>query len=71
MYYYNINIKNYNITARICSAHFLPACYKQKPDYYGSYSPRTVRNILPDAVPTENIFVENQDERENENRVLR
>ena len=49
-----------NVTARICSVHFLPTCYKEKPKYYGDYSPRTVRSLLPDAIPTENLFNDRQ-----------
>ncbi|KYN05218.1 hypothetical protein ALC62_03891 [Cyphomyrmex costatus] len=42
-------------SGRICSIHYLPTCYKKKLEYYGDYSPTTVRSLLPDALPTENI----------------
>ncbi|XP_023245691.1 THAP domain-containing protein 1 A-like isoform X1 [Copidosoma floridanum] len=56
----NINLKN----ARICSTHFAPNCFKKKPECLTNcenYSPKRLRTLLDNAVPTENLdYEENQ-----------
>ena len=58
--------------AVICSNHFKTSDYRDKPDYLKNvgYSPKNVRDLKIDAIPTENLHIDNRSPLQNITNVL-